>query len=65
MSLFRNQPFKEHYNVQLRFEAFNVFNHPMLSLGTGSSVTIGTPQFGQTLIGINPRQMQIGVRLLF
>ena len=65
VSLFRNQPFKESYNVQFRFEAFNVFNHPVLSLGSGSSVTIGTPQFGQVLSGTNPRQIQIGLRLLF
>jgi hypothetical protein len=65
MSLFRNQPFKEHYNVQFRFEVFNALNHPVLSLGTGSSVTIGTPQFGQVLAGTNPRQIQLGLRLLF
>jgi len=28
MSLFKNIPFGERYSVQLRLEAFNVFNHP-------------------------------------
>jgi hypothetical protein len=28
MSLFKNIPFHERYNIQLRLEAFNVFNHP-------------------------------------
>jgi hypothetical protein len=65
MSLFRNQMFKERYNVQLRIEAFNVFNHPMLSLGNGSSVSISSAQFGQVLTGINPRQLQLGLRIVF
>ena len=65
MSLFRNQVIKERYTVQLRIEAFNIFNHPMLSLGPGASVTVSSAQFGQTLEGINPRQLQLALRLLF
>lgn len=65
MSLFRSQIIKERYTVQLRFEAFNVFNHPMLSLGNGSSITVSSAQFGQVLEGINPRQLQLGLRLVF
>ncbi|MGA2592482.1 MAG: carboxypeptidase regulatory-like domain-containing protein [Bryobacteraceae bacterium] len=29
LSLFKNFRFKEHHNVQLRFEAFNFLNHPL------------------------------------
>ena len=65
MSFTRNQPFKEHYNVQFRAELFNIFNHPVLTLGTGSSVTIGTPQFGQVLTGGGQRTIQFGLRLVF
>jgi len=65
MSVIRNQMFKERYNVQFRLEAFNVFNHPALSLGSGSSVTIGAAQFGEVLTGTNPRQLQLGLRLVF
>jgi hypothetical protein len=65
MSLFRKQVIKERYAVQLRIEAFNIFNHPMLSLGPGSSVTVSSAQFGQVLEGINPRQLQLGLRLMF
>jgi len=28
LSLFKNIPFKERYNIQLRLEAYNAFNHP-------------------------------------
>jgi hypothetical protein len=65
VSFLRNQPIGERYKVQFRAEFFNIFNHPVLSLGTGSSVTIGTPQFGQVLSGSSPRTVQLGVRLLF
>ena len=65
MSVFRNQKVGERYNVQFRLEAFNVMNHPMLTLGNGSSVTVSSAQFGQVLTGINPRQLQLGLRLLF
>jgi hypothetical protein len=65
MSLIRNQPIRERYNVQFRAECFNVFNTPALSLGSGSSVTVGTPQFGKVLIGTGARQIQLGLRLVF
>jgi len=65
MSFIRNQSIGERYKIQLRAEFFNIFNHPILGLGTGSSVTIGTPQFGQVLSGTSPRTVQLGVRILF
>jgi len=64
-SLIRNQRIRERYNVQFRAEFFNLFNHPVLSLGTGSSVTIGTPQFGQVLSGGGQRTTQPGTRIVF
>ncbi len=65
MSMIRNQPFKERYNVQFRAEFFNVFNTPALALGSGSSVTVNTPQFGKVLAGASPREIQLGLRLVF
>jgi hypothetical protein len=65
ISFIRNQPIRERYNVQFRAEFFNFFNTPALSPGSGSSVTVGTPQFGKVLIGANPRQIQLGLRLVF
>ena len=65
LSFIRTQTFKERYRIQLRGEFFNMFNHPVLSLGTGSSVTIGTPQFGKVLSGTGQRTVQLGVRVVF
>jgi len=65
MSFFRNQKISERLTAQFRVETFNIFNHPMLSLSNGSSVSVSSAQFGQVLVGINPRQVQLGLRLLF
>ena len=64
MSLIKNIPFREHYNVQFRFETYNAFNHPLLS-ATGNTTAVNSPQFGQIVTGGNPRNIQLGVRLLF
>ena len=64
-SFIRNQHIRERFNVQFRAEFFNVFNHPFLSLGTGSSVTVNTPQFGKILTGTSPREIQLGMRIVF
>ncbi len=61
----RNQPIGERYNVQFRAECYNVFNTPDLRLGTGNSSTLNTAQFGQILSGSNPRNIQLGMRILF
>jgi len=65
IAFIRNQPIKERYNVQLRADITNFFNTPALSLGTGSSVTIGTPQFGQVLTGGAARNIQLALRFTF
>jgi uncharacterized ubiquitin-like protein YukD len=61
----RNQPIKERFNVQLRADITNFFNTPALTLGTGASVTVGTPQFGQVLTGGSPRNIQLAARFTF
>jgi hypothetical protein len=61
----RNQPIGERFNVQLRADITNFFNTPALTLGTGSSVTIGTPQFGRVLTGGSPRNVQLALRVTF
>jgi len=69
MSLFKNVPFGERYSIQLRLEAFNVFNHPNFDSKnysvnvdhfpfqwqTGDSIAISTPaNYGQFTSTYNP-----------
>lgn len=65
MAFMRNQAIGERFNVQLRADITNLFNTPALSLGTGSSVTVGTPQFGRVLMGGSPRNIQLALRVTF
>ena len=65
VSLSRNQVFRERYNLQFRAEVFNLSNTPALSSGTTSSVTLNAPQFGKVLSGSSPRNVQLGVRMVF
>jgi hypothetical protein len=62
MSLNRKQQFGERANLELRFEAFNVFNNRSLGPPDGS-ITSGT--FGQIVSSGQPRNLQIGARLAF
>jgi hypothetical protein len=62
-SLFREDQISERFRLQLRAEAFNLFNHP----------TFGEPQatftnrlFGQVSGTVSTaRQVQLGIKLLF
>lgn len=65
VSFIRNHRFRESWNVQFRAEFFNLFNTPALSLGNTSSVTVNAPQFGRILIGTSPRNIQLGMRVVF
>jgi hypothetical protein len=74
MSLFKNFNFTETVRVQLRFEAYNVFNHTQWG---NINVGLSAPQSGQTFSGANagssgqivsardPRQLQLGGKFYF
>jgi hypothetical protein len=73
-SLFKSLPLpREGMDLQLRFEAFNVFNVQNLDVpgGIGASagtVTIGNASAGQIsglAAGTTPRQLQFGLRFVF
>jgi hypothetical protein len=52
----------ERTRLQIRIEAFNLFNHVNLSL---PDAFFGSPTFGQVLSTDSPRRCQFGVRLFF
>jgi hypothetical protein len=63
LGLQRNIPFGTNMNLQVRVEAFNVFNH--INLGN-PNVTFGNASFGRiTTMSGRPRQLQFGARLVF
>lgn len=55
----------ENFDVQLRLDAYNVFNMVSLNTPSGNSITAGSSTFGQILSANPMRQLQLGVRLSF
>jgi hypothetical protein len=63
MSLFKNTHITERLAAQLRFEAFNVFNHTQFGV---PNTTWGDPTFGQiSSTQVDARRLQLGLRLTF
>ena len=65
LSVFKNTYLggKEKYNVQLRLESFNAFNHPYFA---GPDASINDSQFG-TITGTagGPREVQLAAKFIF
>lgn len=61
-SLFKNLHFAENLNVQLRVQAYNVFNHRN---GYRPRNDIGDSLFGQDTFEQRRRQLEFGVRVIF
>ena len=62
MSLMKTTKLREGIDLQLRAEAFNLFNHPNFNLPDNF---LGSPTFGRILSAQNPRHIQFGLKLLF
>jgi hypothetical protein len=62
VSATKSFPIYESFNVQLRVEAFNVFNHPNI---TAISTAAGAGNFGQALSAGDPRIMEGALRINF
>jgi hypothetical protein len=74
MSLFKNFNFTESLRLQLRFEAYNVFNHTQWG---NVNTSLSAPTSGTTFSGANagssgqitstrdPRQLQLGGKFYF
>jgi len=62
-SILKDIPISEHQRVELRLEAFNLFNHPSFSIPAAS---FGGSGFGLITTTVNnPRQLQFGVKYMF
>uniref|UniRef100_Q01RD7 TonB-dependent receptor n=1 Tax=Solibacter usitatus (strain Ellin6076) TaxID=234267 RepID=Q01RD7_SOLUE len=70
LALFKNFKIREKVNTQLRIEAYNVFNHTQFS-GVGTSAQWDqsgaqvTSNFGKVTSALDPRIMQVALRLSF
>ena len=62
VSLAKNTALSERFKLQLRVEAFNLFNHPNFNLPDNF---LGSPTFGRITSARDPRHIQFGVKLLF
>ena len=70
LSVFKNFPIREPFKLQLRFEAYNVFNHTQFS-GFDTNARFDpagnqvNPTLGQFTASRTPRQMQMALRFTF
>jgi hypothetical protein len=62
MALLKNTPIRESVAFQLRFEFFNIFNHPNL---TNMDANLPDGNFGKATGQAVPRFIQIGGNLTF
>ncbi len=66
LSLFKNMKFTERLNLQLRLEAFNAFNHPQFNNPpSNAGNNINDPQYGHITSARDPREVQLGVKMIF
>jgi hypothetical protein len=63
-SIIKNNPFRERFNLQFRFEMYNVFNAPQFDV-RNQSTDLTNPLFGQIIEGAGERNIQLGMRLVF
>jgi len=61
-SIFKNFRIADKFQLQVRVEAFNVFNHTTFQLGNNDT---NSPQFGQAGGTFPPRNLQFGLKLSF
>ncbi|MCA1633344.1 MAG: TonB-dependent receptor [Acidobacteria bacterium] len=61
-SLVKNTALSERFNLQLRAEVFNLFNHPNFNMPDNF---LGAPTFGRITSARDPRHVQFGAKLVF
>ena len=65
MALLKNVRFTESKSLQLRLEAFNVFNHTQFFGPQAIDGNISSPTFGQAVSAGPPRLVQLGAKFFF
>ena len=68
LSLFKNFNFTERARLEFRVETFNTWNHTQFRgdvQGGGISTQLGAGDFGQITSAFDPRQIQLGMKLIF
>jgi hypothetical protein len=63
LALFKNFRFTERAYAQLRWEAFNAFNHTQFGAATLNLASVNFGRITGTLVG--PRRMQVGLKVSF
>jgi hypothetical protein len=66
-SLFKNIRFSENLRLQLRGEAFNIFNHTNFRsfVGSPNSLNVTSANFGRIGVVRDPRTIQLGAKFYF
>jgi hypothetical protein len=68
LSLFKNFAFTERFRLEFRAESFNTFNHTQFRgdiQGGGINTALGGGGFGAITGAFDPRQLQLGLKLVF
>jgi hypothetical protein len=65
MALIKNVPLGGSRTLQMRLEAFNVFNHAQFYGPSAVNGNIASPEFGQIQQAAAPRLIQLGAKLSF
>ena len=68
LSLLKNFDFTERIRLEFRAESFNTFNHTQFKGDIqqgGISTALGSSDFGQVTAAFDPRQLQLGLKLIF
>jgi hypothetical protein len=65
LSLFKNFALTGSQQLQLRVEAFNVFNQERFNFAFPAGATVGSPTFGALTIADDGRIVQIGIKYTF